>query len=443
MPRSLAVLLVAVGALAVAAPARASTASVTVEHETHGGGDEVTVDYAADPGETNDLTATVTSTRMTFTDTGATVRPGPGCQADDIHTAVCTIPPGNLGASTVELGDGADSATADSGQWFIGGGPGDDHISFGLTAAGLISGDEGDDVLDGGAGADQLIGGAGDDALHGNGGDDVLTGDTENATFSTLFGRDVLDGGPGTDLLDYSQSGLDVDVDLERPEVAGAPGEGDVISGFEGIAGPAFGAPVHSHLSGDDGPNELAGAGTLDGRGGDDRIIAYGPAHVDAGAGKDNVLAPGAGNVVSCGPGVDRVEANESVREAPVIGLDCERVSRHYNPPYDVLSLKVSAAYVTFIATVVNPNWHVCSGGLALYGPHGVLYGATNWRWRNRPANGGDSVQVHVALTAHGQLAELQHRQAIVRERRSYAKGGTICGTKAPTPSSATWRIVL
>jgi Ca2+-binding RTX toxin-like protein len=69
----------------------------------------------------------------------------------------------------------------------VDGGAGDDTITAGGLAAGVLS-----YSADGGDGNDLLVGSAGDDTLHGGPGNDTLNGGP---------GNDVLDGGPGTNVV--------------------------------------------------------------------------------------------------------------------------------------------------------------------------------------------------------------------------------------------------
>lgn len=95
--------------------------------------------------------------------------------------------------------------------------------------------------LEGGTRADSLVGGAGNDTLAGGAGGDTLT------------------GGGGDDLLDYSGSNRRVVVNLQAQTASGGHAAGDVISGFEQVAGSAF-ADV---LTGTAGFNRIdGGAGT-------------------------------------------------------------------------------------------------------------------------------------------------------------------------------------
>lgn len=75
-------------------------------------------------------------------------------------------------------------------------------------SSGQMSGGEGNDILTGMNGDELLEGGSGNDTLLGNWGNDVLVGGTGDDVLQGSFGDDVLDGGAGDDLL-YAGYGAD------------------------------------------------------------------------------------------------------------------------------------------------------------------------------------------------------------------------------------------
>lgn len=131
-----------------------------------------------------------------------------GAAADNFNYASDTSDKtvsGHGGNDVIATGSGNDAVNGGSGNDDLSSGPGDD----------VIIDPFGDDDLDGGAGTDHLVsftgenefhagddgdlvvGGIGSDELYGESGNDVIIGDI--STF--LFGRDMLDGGTGDDLL--------------------------------------------------------------------------------------------------------------------------------------------------------------------------------------------------------------------------------------------------
>ena len=230
--------------------------------------DSFSLEYAAAPGEANDLEIRVEAGAVTFSDHGQALE-AKGCEQVDPSTARCST-----GAPvTVRLGDGDDQARVvearaagtrtylaleiDAGtgadrltggpepelftdggggetDHFTGGG-GDDLVSYAgrskpvrvyLRAQGedafagipSVAGGSGRDVLIGDGRGNRLEGGPGRDRLSGLGGADALAGDSGIDTLSGGPGDDVvsgdsytsgiaedaLDGGSGDDLLDLS-----------------------------------------------------------------------------------------------------------------------------------------------------------------------------------------------------------------------------------------------
>jgi hypothetical protein len=253
-----------------------------------------------------------------ITDAGAPLRAGPGCTLSGAELVACpTSTP--LLAAVVFAGDRADRVTS--------------------SVAVEVDGGSGDDRLAGSEFADALSGGRGRDVLRGNGGDDglgdgrlprlSLSDQVHGRFFPAPSGgvipvpaeRDLFDGGPGTDTLDYEGRRRGVFVDLARTDRhAGAPGERDVLRRLEVVVG----GNGDDRLFGDKGANVLYGGDNVsrgaragddfaDGRAGDDRIDLGGGANrARGGAGDDEIGVTGGYDAqpqaqrVACGPGRDR-----------------------------------------------------------------------------------------------------------------------------------------
>jgi hypothetical protein len=255
----------------VALPAAAGAATLRT------GADGLLV-YQAAVGERNDVTARDDfggpGPRLVFTETGARVRVGTGCEAGT--PIVCEVRStdmrlgdrddrgslrvGALFASRVWGGLGDDSVSASGGEAFASGGAGDDSVS--ASAHGSAVGE----------------GGAGRDAL---------------TAFATGFA--VLRGGDGPDRLNAGADNVTAD---------GGAGA-DVIEGQVGF-----------------------GAGRMLGGLGDDHLTAAGDSRwqIDAGAGHDVIVATAAGaDTIVCGAGRDSVQAGLE----DVVAADCETVALH------------------------------------------------------------------------------------------------------------------
>jgi Ca2+-binding RTX toxin-like protein len=332
--------------------------------------------FTAAAGEANRLTVVSEAGLVVFRDTGAPLTAGPGCTARPDGAVAC---PG-MAETAIDLGDGADEATA--GVGVVRGGDGDD-----VVRGSRVEGGAGNDTLVGGDAADRLDGGPGMDVVTGGAGDDEL--------LDTDAERDRLDAGPGVDLLSFDGRAGDVRVDLgARPQV-GAENE---VAGFERVLGgggddelvtdPAVNdvpLPVavggdgddrlvdrstvglellggdgddtlvagigSTELSGGDGDDTLeggtgedillgdAGADTIRGRGGDDEARGgsgrdtvrggpgddrlYGDAgadRLDGGTGADRLFPQAGADRVTAGPGADRVSAADGTRDRIACG---------------------------------------------------------------------------------------------------------------------------
>jgi hypothetical protein len=330
------------GALTIgAAAANASTISVVKGKAV----------FTAAAGEVNDVrmsppfTAPMT---LTVSDAGAILKAGPGCTRIDSHTAYCSESSGGQLPLDVSVGDRGDRVTLDD-QFFrpiaVHGGNGNDtlYVSSNNGTPAQIDGGSGDDVLTVneqlGSGA-VLRGNDGDDTLliccqttlggsqYGGDGDDTLIwagfhagssfplvldggGDDDTYIFRTDFVPGAMVAGPGVDTLDettasppglfYSTFTFDLNscpACVER--VIGTPWD-DTISGD---------ARAQTILGGD-GADVLSGGGARDTLGG--------------GEGDDTIAArDGAIDIVSCGDGVDAVDADR----IDLVSWDCENVTR-------------------------------------------------------------------------------------------------------------------
>ena len=228
------------------------------------------LEFAADPGERNEVKVTKEGSTFTATDAGAFLQAGSGCRVVTAHMVVCDPPAITFPVTFVHLGDGDDSAVAgaavsamvwgDAGtDWieggarpnFLYGGEGDDVI-VGGSRDDLLDGDltgdgstlvGGNDQLLGGGGRDQLQGGPGDDRLDGQAGDDFLEGDRSviNVTGDHAHGvgADAIAGGPGTDHLMYNFQPLNpaktrlvaprLSITLDGQQNDGPPGDRDDV----------------------------------------------------------------------------------------------------------------------------------------------------------------------------------------------------------------------
>jgi Ca2+-binding RTX toxin-like protein len=218
-----------------------------------------------------------------------------GTQHDDwiYGSTAANVLRGLLGDDLVDGGSGHDSITGDGGDDSLLGGFGDDTISGGndddtirggqhddSLSGGFgedrIHGDHGNDTVDGGDNADSIEGGFGADHLRGGTGTDTVLGGLHGDTIEGGSGNDRLDGGDGIDTVVYTGA-YDVTVSLSAQSASGAWGD-DTLLGFE---------------------NATTGTG-------DDHVTGTGAANVlKTSAGEDTVMAGSGDDRVESGTGAD------------------------------------------------------------------------------------------------------------------------------------------
>jgi Ca2+-binding RTX toxin-like protein len=314
--------------------------------------------YFAAPGETNDVSVTLSGTDYVLSDPGAVITPMAGCTAITVNQAKCPV--ATVGVIDIRLGDLDDEAAVDpsiaglgdqfnpgvliqgdAGNDTLTGGPNVDNGLYGhnnfsfegpgedkLTGGGLrdyLSGSEGNDELTGSAGRDDLWGGDGADNVDGGAGDDTLYEGTASN------GADRLIPGPGIDQLYYGDRKGDVNVAENGLADDGELLEGDNVdpglesvvtgSGNDTFAGSGEGTLVSTNegndtISAGDGDDQIEGGegnDVLNGEGGGDQIVAdEGNDLVDGGPGDDSIsdgfeLTDGGADSFMGGAGNDRL----------------------------------------------------------------------------------------------------------------------------------------
>ena len=253
--------------------------------------DPGTLHYDAAPGEANDVVVgEIDAKTWTVRDAGAVIDAGPGCERTDVHHARCT--------SVTEFSD-AIVLTSDMNDrirsydesepivdpaLIADGGPGDDD---------LFGGDN-FDVLDGGGGGHDRLFGA-------NNRDSLTDGDTPGDVDD-----DVLVGGPGTDLVRYSNRTAPLDLALGDEKTHGERGEGDSLTTIEDI----WSGKGRDRLIGDNYDNDIDGGAGAD--------------VLRGGLGADGLLGGPGVDSLFCGGGRDTAFAD---RRADYVAPDCEWVT--------------------------------------------------------------------------------------------------------------------
>lgn len=182
------------------------------------------------------------------------------------------------------------------------GGSNDDQIT-GDSEGNSLEGRGGADTLIGGGNADSFTGGLGGDTIQGGDGDDVILNS------SSADGADIVGGGPGSDLSNYSSRTNPLNVSLNDVADDGEAGENDNV---KTTVERVFGGSAPDGLQGSAEDNLLAGGGggdTVAGTAGDDTI--KGDAGVDSLFGGDDhdVIEGGGGaDSMAGGPGPDAAD---------------------------------------------------------------------------------------------------------------------------------------
>jgi len=221
---------------------------------------------------------------------------------------------GGRGADVICGGAGNDSIEGGRGSDVIDGEDGDDNLEWGLGFAGedVVGGGPGDDAILGAGQGDRYYGGPGADTMFGQDCQDYgecgpgvvrMFGGPGHDWFRPSLNRDLVDGGGGTDLVDYndaagpygSRIGVTIDLAITGPQDPG-PGRPDTIREIEDLGGSSG----KDRLYGNDGPNSIDGSGDQDalfGRGGDDTLDGAGGIDWCRGG-------PGVDEFVSCDPAI-------------------------------------------------------------------------------------------------------------------------------------------
>jgi hypothetical protein len=453
--------LIILAAFAVVPGAASAATAGYVSQPPFGGGN--TLIYAAEPGEANQVSFAADGSAVVIRDADASITAGTGCMQLAAQEVSCAATP--AGASfrvQVDLGDGDDRAVIGrvyAIRWDVGGGVGDDTLDASAAAgwptqAIALGGGPGSDRLVGSEGPDDgLFGGPGADRIEGRGGDDALEGD------GATVNDDVLNGGAGSDLVDYRLRSEPVTVDLAAG-VGGAAGEHDDLISIEnagggsasddlyGDAGPNILGPVQASCGagfvppGTTGPPPvpiaecvtpsaiLTGGDALIGRDGDDRILGTPLAdRLAGGNGNDGFSHPDRRDRVECGYGRDTVDLEDGDPGASHLGVvgpsfprSCDRF--HLSGGFRVNRPAVRGRFARARISSGEAYGGRCGAGLELRSRRGALLGRTRWRSQS-------DVRRPVAIPLNAKGRRLARRHALIRLTQLRYIGG-IPGNQRP-----------
>lgn len=184
-----------------------------------------------------------------------------------------------------------------------------------------IQGTTGDDVIYGGKGSDKIDPLFGDDKVFGGGDSDNIMGgpgipaDCGNAG-CTKFDTDTVDGGQGSDTVDYSSRSDNLTIAIDGSSKSGGFMENDTLTAMESVAGGSGDDTIRGNAE----PNSLIGGpgnDGIEGFGGNDYIAGWSGNDVLLGEGDNDYVAGGDDNdmligldgsdTLSGGNGRDRV----------------------------------------------------------------------------------------------------------------------------------------
>lgn len=211
----------------------------------------------------------------------------------DLRTGIVTFPGQSWPNETLTSIEAIDGGSERDG--FVGNGAanlffgeGGSDTLIGNIGADTLVGGMGADSLDGGNGGDSLVGGLGDDTMLGGIGDDIFAiGPIDRlADPNTLvlvdFGKDVIDGGAGTDTLFVDGPAVYV------PDISGNPY-------WPLVSAP----PVRANL----------GLGTLRIGDSDNRSVLVSIENIETGSGNDSINGSTGDNFIQAGDGANVVYA--------------------------------------------------------------------------------------------------------------------------------------
>jgi Ca2+-binding RTX toxin-like protein len=209
-----------------------------------------------------------------------------------LRTVALTV---TLGPAPVGPGYGAADANDGDGAANAGAGEADDveysveNITGG-TAGDTLTGSTASNTIKGGLGNDKIAGGAANASCAAD--KDTLEGDDGNDTFDMTAAADcgdVVMGGNGTDVVDYSARTNALTITLDVNPNDGEASEGDNIKDAEVIVGGA-GADTITGGAGDDELHGGAGNDTLNGGAGNDTLVGDdGNDTLNGGVGDDTI----------------------------------------------------------------------------------------------------------------------------------------------------------
>jgi len=146
----------------------------------------------------------------------------------------------------------SDTLTGSASDNQFSGGDGADSVD-GMVGNDVLMGDNGADTLNGGDGDDIVVGGNGADAINGGAGNDMIIQGIESI-------NDVIDGGTGSDTVDYQSSTLasGISVDLIKGKTSNISNNNTIYDSLKNIEN-VIGTNQNDNLIGNEQDNVLTG----------------------------------------------------------------------------------------------------------------------------------------------------------------------------------------
>jgi Ca2+-binding RTX toxin-like protein len=253
---------------------------------------------------------------------------------------------------TLDGGAGDDILVGGGGNDVLIGGDGIDTADYSSAAASTIinlasgaanDGDGGTDTL---IGIENIVGGGSNDVLIGNSAANTLTGGAGVDRLDGRDGNDILFGGAGNDIYTVADSG---DLVFEQ-DSGGARDRINVFVDYVNAANVEFlvgrFSNVGLELAGSEGRESITGANkinsadTLDGRGGNDKLVGLvGDDTLIGGIGNDRIFGNSGADIIIGGRGNDRVTGQQGGDTfVHTIGDGRDRIT-DFNVSQDLLDL--------------------------------------------------------------------------------------------------------
>ena len=232
--------------------------------------------------------------------------------------------------SLLQLGSGNDDVVAGAGADTLDGGDGSDGINYVFSNTGVVV-NLATNVNTGGYAQGDVLYSV--ERIIGSQYADFLTGDANNNTFIGHGGADTIDGGAGTDGVEYTSSQYAININLSLTTAqAGGDASGDVLKNIENVLATAnndilVGSNANNILIGDVGNDTIDGGDgndTLIGGAGDNKYWVnilgdVGTDVLNGGGGNDQLIGASGNDTLIGGVGADTLDGGNGIDTASYV----------------------------------------------------------------------------------------------------------------------------